>query len=194
MRWESLDARRSELRRIPIRSHFVCLPQQESTEAAMMGAAVGGLSPQLLSSHLPTSRRILFNLQPQSPSCAAACKAQATSSSPFTAPASGVSTFSHVNPIAWVWCSMVSLSSVYHYQDLLMGLPHITRAYNFTRLPRWRHLDSCMCLTWYLPRHTSLQLRELRWYDMVSLSSLCHHRQDLLMGLPQITCACKFGG
>ena len=65
----------------------------------MMGAAVAGLSPQLLSSSsststlLPISRRILFNFQSQSPSCAAACKAQATSSSPFTAPASGVSTF-----------------------------------------------------------------------------------------------------
>ena len=112
---------------------FLYFPQQESREAAMMGVAVAGLSPQLLSSsssssstRLLTSRRILFNLQSQSPSCAAACKVHATSSFPFTAPASGVSTLSHLNSIAWVWDSMVSLSSVCHYQDLLMGLPHIT--------------------------------------------------------------------
>jgi hypothetical protein len=55
----------------------------------------------------------------------------ATSSFPFTAPASGVSTLSHLNSIAWVWDSMVSLSSVCHYQDLLMGLPHITWACKF---------------------------------------------------------------
>ena len=107
----SLDARRSELRRIPIRSNFrVFLTARIKGKQAMMGAGVAGLSPQLLSSSSSSSsstRRILFNLQSQSPSCAAACKVQAASSFPFTAPASGVSTFSHLNSIAWIWYGIV---------------------------------------------------------------------------------------